>query len=119
MPEEMKWFTIYEFACPDCGQRHMDMRFLKKLDQARDVAGIPFVINSGYRCLDHNDMIGGLPDSSHLFGLAADIATEDSPTRYKTLEALLYVGFNRIGVGKNFIHVDLDPRKQKNLIWVY
>ena len=72
----MKHFKISEFDSPDLkgsGQK-MDKVFLKLLDQARDRAGVPFKILSGYRTIEHNlNVAGGRVGSSHLFGLAADI----------------------------------------------
>ena len=35
------------------------------------------------------------------------------------LQALLSVGFNRIGVGSGFIHVDIDKSKPSDVIWTY
>jgi hypothetical protein len=31
----------------------------------------------------------------------------------------MMVGFNRIGISHNFIHVDMDMNKTQNLIWTY
>ena len=33
--------------------------------------------------------------------------------------SLLKVGFNRVGISKNFIHIDIDKSKSKNVCWVY
>lgn len=85
------------------------------LDDARDLASTPFKVNSGYRCSVHNKNIKGSPTSSHLKGLAADIATPNSHTRYLILKALLNVGFKRIGIYKTFIHVDIDTDKPQEI----
>jgi hypothetical protein len=63
--------------------------------------------------------VGGSENSSHLRGFAADIHVASNSTRYVILEALLNVGFNRIGIADTFIHVDADPIKTKNVIWTY
>ncbi len=97
----------------------MDVYFLDKLDEDREYVGIPFVINSAYRSPAHNAKIGGKPDSSHLRGLAVDIKATNSMTRYRVLEALIHVGFNRIGIADTFIHVDDDQEKSSNVIWTY
>lgn len=97
----------------------MDGDFLNKLDSSRKLAGIPFIINSAYRSKEHNKQIGGTPNSSHLKGLAVDISVKDSRTRYIILKSLIKVGFNRIGIASNFIHVDDDISKSKNVIWTY
>ena len=97
----------------------MDKTFLLRLDEARERAGIPFVINSGYRTPEHNAKIGGKPNSSHLKGLAVDISVTNSRQRFIILNALLDVGFTRIGIADTFIHVDLDNEKSKEVIWTY
>ena len=66
---------------------NMDVDFLAKLDEAREYAGIPFVINSAYRSPEHNARIGGKPNSSHLRGLAVDIKATNSMTRYRGLRS--------------------------------
>jgi uncharacterized protein YcbK (DUF882 family) len=97
----------------------MDADFLAKLDKAREFANIPFTINSAYRSPEQNARVGGKPNSSHLRGLAVDIRANDSSTRYIVLNALISVGFNRIGVASSFIHVDDDKEKANNVIWTY
>ena len=97
----------------------MDMSFLYMLDKARDIAGIPFIIESGYRCEKHNREVGGKPDSAHLYGLASDIRATTSRQRFLIVNSLLEVGFKRIGVAKTFIHVDNDSTKPQNVMWVY
>jgi len=97
----------------------MDKTFLLRLDEARERAGIPFVINSAYRSPEHNAKIGGKPNSSHLKGLAVDISVTNSRQRFIVLNALLEVGFTRIGIADTFIHVDLDSGKSKDVIWTY
>ena len=98
---------------------NMNQEFLDKLDQARELANIPFKINSAYRSPEHNAKIGGKPNSSHLRGLAVDISVKDSRSRFIILEALISVGFNRIGIADTFIHVDLDKEKSDRVIWTY
>lgn len=101
----------------DCG--NMNQEFLLKLDRAREVAQIPFKINSAYRTPEHNAKIGGKPNSSHLKGLAVDISVTDSRQRFIVLQSLIQAGFNRIGVAKTFIHVDDDKDKDAEVVWLY
>jgi len=112
-------FKTWEFACPCCGLNGMSIRFIDKLDRSREIAKVRFKINSGYRCAIHNKKIGGSDTSSHLTGLAVDIKAEDYKTRFKILQSLIYVGFNRIGIRKDFIHVDDDPDKTQGVLWLY
>jgi uncharacterized protein YcbK (DUF882 family) len=96
----------------------MDTDFLAKLDKAREFAKVPFVINSAYRSPEHPESIKN-PTSSHIKGLAVDIKATDSRTRYRVLNALIHVGFNRIGIADTFIHVDDDKDKSQQVIWTY
>lgn len=97
----------------------LNPKLVQMLDIARGYAGIPFKITSGFRSPDQNKKAGGVDDSAHLSGLAVDIACPDSGSRYKMTNALLRAGFNRIGVGKTFIHADIDSSKPQNVIWDY
>ena len=115
----MKHFKIEEFKCPCCGEVHMNQEFLDKLDKARGIADTPFIITSGYRCEKHNAEVGGHKRSAHLRGYASDIKTIGSMDRYVILSALQKVGFNRFGIGRDFIHVDMDPELVSDVIWTY
>jgi len=97
---------------------NMNKEFLFVLDEAREFAQIPFFINSAYRSPTHPLSIKN-PTSSHIKGLAVDIKATDSTTRFKIIEALLSVGFTRIGIADTFIHVDLDFDKAQDVIWTY
>lgn len=115
----MKYFKPNEFNCACCGQNKMLPSFNERLDKARGYAGIPFSLNSAYRCLKHNRKIHSKDTSSHLKGVAADISATTSLQRYIIISALLRAGFNRIGIAKTFIHVDSDKEKHSNVIWIY
>lgn len=112
-------FKLAEFDCKcGCGRDVMHPEFLSMLDKARDAAGIPFGINSGCRCVEHNAAEGGVGGSSHVDGWAADIACQDDRTRLQILSALYDAGFRRFGIGATFIHADCDPNKHA-AIWLY
>jgi zinc D-Ala-D-Ala carboxypeptidase len=109
-------FDIQEFACKHCGQVHMDSSFLEMIDEARRLAGIPFVVNSGYRCPEHNAAVGSTSEN-HTSGKAADLACQYGPDRMKIIGALIKAGFRRIGIAKTFIHADnMDGIES---IWLY
>ncbi len=123
MNVNLKYFKLSEFDCPceEGSGKYMDENFLIKLDRARDIAGIPFKINSGYRCPEHNKKVGGVPNSSHtnIPCNAADIAVRDGVSRFTIINALLEAGFTRIGIGKNFVHCDTDKLKTQRICWTY
>jgi len=120
----MKYFTDREFLCKceECGGgiEQMDSGFLSMLDKAREYAGIPFNIVSGYRCPKWNRKVGSISDN-HPAGRAADIKAIDSRTRYQIIRGALKAGFNRIGIHKAFIHLDNmpDTDASQEVIWIY
>lgn len=97
----------------------MQNPFLKLLFKMRDIAKIPMYINSGTRSEKKNKEVGGVPESSHVHGFGADIRCTNSTERYILISAAIEAGFNRIGISKDFIHIDNDPTKDKKVIWTY
>lgn len=116
-----KHFSQKDFSrCnPACDINQMDESFLSRVDTARETSGIPYVVNSAYRTVEHEKKNGRDGSSSHTKGLALDIKAVGSRQRYYILKGLLAVGFTRIGIGENFIHVDDDPEKERKVIWHY
>ena len=117
----MKWFNYSEFDSPDDpgSGNNMDQDFLEMLDEARSRAGVPFMITSGFRTEEHNASVGGKRDSAHLQGCAADIVACTSRDRFLIVTALLEAGFDRIGIGEDFVHVDSSWDKPSNVVWTY
>lgn len=116
--DKIKHFKKSEFACNcGCGFNIINHDLVKKLDLARDLACVPFVITSGCRCSSYNNLVGGSHTSSHLLGLAVDIDVIDSHARYSILVALLGVRISRIGIYREFIHADIDIDKSNRVIW--
>ena len=117
----MKYFNFHEFDSPDKpGSGHnMEEEFLELIDCAREEAEIPFKITSGFRTTEHNKSVGGVENSSHIKGCAADISCTSSSQRSIMVRALVNVGFTRLGIAKSFIHVDNDLMKTHPVIWTY
>ena len=117
----MKYFQYEEFDSPDIqgsGQL-MSKELLSKLDMIREEFGKPIYINSGYRTEAHNEKVGGKPASSHLKGLAVDIACNASRDRFNLVNLFIKHDINRIGIAKNFIHIDIDGDKDQDVMWTY
>ena len=116
---KIRFFKPAEFCCKcGCGSCDVHPQLVVALDLARSKAGVPFKITSGFRCARHNFRVGGKLTSSHTKGLAADIAYADGQQGLLILKALLPY-FDRIGVGADFIHVDIDPDKPSPVLWTY
>ena len=112
-----KYFDYKEFADKISGANKMRPDTIRRLDKAREIAGIPFIVNSGYRDDAHPETIKN-PTSSHNKGYAVDIHVTDA-TRDIIQRALRQAGFTRIGVANTFIHADDDPTKTQYVTWFY
>lgn len=77
-PHYTAHFARSELMC-DCTDScngfpvEMDGAFMEKLEALRMALGRPVIITSGVRCAARNDEVGGIPDSWHLTGHAADL----------------------------------------------
>lgn len=82
------------------------------LDPLREWYGKPVYINSGYRCVKLNKAVGGVSNSYHVKGMAADI---DMGDKEDNLPLFNYIKdnlqFTELGWegGGRWIHVAYDP----------
>lgn len=105
-----KYFKKEEFTCKcGCGLNNISTLLVDMLTEAREIAEVPFIVNSGCRCHKHNTNVGGSLTSSHTKGYAVDISV-NSKNKHIILKSLRQ-RFRRIGIADNFIHVDIDPTK--------
>jgi len=112
------FFKKEDFACRcGCGLNNISFDLVRKLNIARFLCGFPFIVNSAVRCISHNKFVSGSVSSSHLLGFAVDIAVKSPLQRFKMVQVLMSLGFDRIGIYKDFIHIDIDPFKTQNVIW--
>lgn len=112
-----KYFSEREFACHHCWQLPkggLEPNLIRILDEARERAGVPIIVSSGYRCLEHNRAIGGAAQSYHMRGMAADVYSNDISSDelheviYKVMQGLGIKGGHQYyppGRG-DFVHVD-------------
>ena len=103
-------FNLSEFACPCCHRVMLQPKLLGKLVALRDVLERPVSITSGYRCSSYNRKVGGVGNSYHCIGLAADIKVKD----INLMELLAYaeeIDFSGIGFyeKRHFLHLDVRP----------
>lgn len=77
--DEIEYFDRYEFKCK-CGGKYCngypaepDERMVRIADQLRKNLGVPITIVSGLRCNTWNAIQGGVSNSQHMYGEAADI----------------------------------------------
>lgn len=96
------------------------------LQPLREAWGKPIIISSGYRCPTLNKAVGGVANSQHLLGEAADIHTlGDIPANNQALfaTAACLVRDGRIKVGQlidekgyNWIHISLPDHRHTGQI---
>ena len=73
------------------------------LDPAREKLGMPVVVNSGFRCPLHNKTVGGVYNSQHVSGQAADVHCKDNK---KLAKVIVENGrFDQLILYPTFIHV--------------
>jgi hypothetical protein len=125
---QIKFFRPSEFDSPDFpgSGGSMDFLFVSTLDKVRAMCNFPLIITSGIRTATHNATLSGSVDgSAHLKGLAADIALygrwpgDISRMRFLIDRAAKECGIERIGIGKTFIHLDMDDSLPSPREWLY
>lgn len=82
------------------------------LEGLRTHIGSPVFINSGYRCLEVNKLVGGVSNSRHTLSCAVDISFTDfnafvTPAFQYLLD--LSPRFLKVYPDRDFIHVDFNP----------
>jgi zinc D-Ala-D-Ala carboxypeptidase len=115
IPVDLK---IFRCRC-GCGYLSISPLLVTMLEDAFSILEYTPTITSGCRCETYNEKVGGVAGSSHTTGRAVDIGIHSDAERFTVMKALCDVGFNRLGLGKSFIHADIDPNKNSNRIWVY
>lgn len=102
----MKYFKMSEFECrdgclmPASARENIEALVENVLDPVRERFGKPIRVNSGYRCPKHNAEVGGVPNSQHMRGEAADIRPREVG---KIIEQL--GNFDQLIYYPTFVHV--------------
>lgn len=101
-------YTDTECHC-GCGFNCPDDLLMDYLDKLCDRVGQKLELTNVCRCPEHNAEVGGVPDSQHTQGTAADIVVPDGMTVDELADIALDIGFD--GVGRyyedEFVHVDV------------
>lgn len=108
----------FKKCVPSCSKSDMHPETLCKLNNARHLAGIPFVPTSAYRSPAHDKSKGRSGTGAHTLGRAVDIRCSTSENRAKVLTALIEAGFERIGIYPTFIHADDSPVHEAPRFWL-
>ena len=118
-----KWFTEKEFnnLTPSCSLQDMEQKTMDKLDAARDIADIPFVLTCAYRSSQWDKSKGRSGTGAHTLNPCptVDIRCNTDANRWKIVNALIKAGFKRIGIAKSFVHADDSKKHSQEVIWLY
>jgi uncharacterized protein YcbK (DUF882 family) len=82
------------------------MPLIIKLEELRAKLNAPIIITSGYRCEKHNRDVGGVRNSQHLYGNAADILVKGY-TSEEVAEVAKEVDFSFVKTYKSWVHIDV------------
>ena len=115
----IKYFKRSEFACK-CGKYcngfpvEPNEKLVETLETIREHFGVPVTVSSGIRCKTHNTNVGGVSNSQHMEGTAADIVVKGVPVSevVKYAETLM-PKTGGIGTYKTFTHIDVRSVKAR------
>ena len=112
--KDIRYFRRGEFRCPcgRCGGFPVEPQesMVRTVDEIRHRLGVPVSVvdggGSGVRCAAHNAEVGGVSNSQHLYGLAADLHSAASPAEMKAVAEDVMGHSGGIGLYSWGIHVD-------------
>ena len=120
----IRYFTREEFRCQCKGKYcngfpvEPEEKMVRTVDEIRRRLGIPVSIvdagGSGVRCPKHNAEVGGVYNSEHLYGRAADLHSSASPERMKAVAEEVMGNTGGIGLYSWGIHVDTGKYSRWN-----
>ncbi|ABO49056.1 Peptidase M15A [Desulforamulus reducens MI-1] len=99
-------FAETELACRCCGKLVIHLELVYKLEDLRRLLDKPVLVNSGYRCPTNNRAVGGVVNSFHSKGMAADIRVPRMAVK-EIAHLAEKVGFGGIGIYASQVHVDV------------
>jgi uncharacterized protein YcbK (DUF882 family) len=109
-------FSKADLACRCCGQLKIESGLIDALEQLRTLAGQPIIVHDAYRCPAHNHAVGGVTDSEHTRGMAADINIPGMSLQQMYDLALQVPTFLNGGIGVydgGFIHLDIRTQQAR------
>ena len=118
-----KDFNRSEFDCNDGSAMPKEVllniqKLANQLQVLRDCLGVPITVNSAYRSPSYNKKIGGVSNSQHVLGKAADITAKGyTPAQvYARIEQLIKSGDmlqGGLGCYSTFTHYDIRKTRAR------
>lgn len=116
--DESEFFDREEFRC-QCGGKYCngfpeepEEELVRTCDEIRRRLGVPVSIvdagGSGVRCPQHNTNVGGVANSNHLYGKAADLHSSKSPEEMARVAEEVMGNTGEIGIYGWGIHVAVN-----------
>ena len=105
-----KEFESKEGAKSPFGEMVVRKELVYLLNHIREKGGKPIIINCAYRSPEHNKAVGGVENSYHVQGLAADIRPENLEDLPELLDMVTDGG---VGLYGTFVHVDARGRRAR------
>lgn len=89
------------------------------LDPAREMLGQPIHINSGFRCQVLNKKVGGVPNSQHTKGQAADLSCYDNFELFEIIKENLTFDQLIWEEGGKWLHISYkkDGKNRQEIIY--
>lgn len=125
MTKDGKYFKLSEFTCScGCGANKTTPALMNLCEKIRAACGVPLRVNSGTRCPKHNKAVGGVANSNHVSGNAADLNPMGAITPLE-LHAIILREYKAgrlkdlagLGLYDTFVHVDCFPFKKNLRQW--
>lgn len=108
-------FKVKEFASKDGSDAVLVApRLVMVLQSLRSHFCAAVTINSGYRTPQYNAKVGGVTDSQHCYGMAADISVSgQKPDTVAAFARTLMPDWGGVGVyaKKGFTHIDVREKR--------
>jgi len=77
------------------------LELIEKLEQLRVRLGKQVILTCAYRCPQHNEAVGGTPNSFHPQGIAADVRTTNlGMSPLEVVRIAREIGFTGVGVSR-------------------
>lgn len=107
-------FKVKEFGCLDSDAIFIADELVEVLQKIRTHFGKALVINSAYRTHTRNKAVGGVANSMHLYGGAADIYVKGvTPKQVADYAEKLLPNKGGIGIYPTFTHIDVRATKSR------